>query len=116
MRLPRPLTAVAAGVAIACCGSFALSSGALARTIEGKIAYIGQDPQAGPQARKDAKDTDTVVHIGNRTYRLSTRPKVLIAGRPADVSELKPRMECKITLAHMEARQFICKRRPIAEF
>lgn len=123
MRLPRSLTTVAAGVAIACWGSFALSSGAHARTIEGTIAYIGQEPQGpgpqggkGPQAGKGAKDADTMVHIGNKGYRVSTRPKVLIAGRPADLSEIKPRMKCKVTLSHNEAREFICNRRPIAEF
>jgi hypothetical protein len=109
MHLPRPLIAVAAGAAIIFCGSLALTPGAHARTVEGKIAFIGQDPQGG-------KNADTVVHIANKGYRVSTRPKVLIAGRVADVSELKPRMQCRVTLSHNEAREFVCKRRPIAEF
>jgi len=69
----------------------------LAKIVEGKILYVGADGNS--------------VNIHNKNYTISEGAKILISGKPAGVSDLKPRMNCKVTLAHAEARKCVCTRK-----
>lgn len=91
MRTRTFLTATALGAAIAFSALAAPS--ALAKTVEGKIASIGDD----------------TVTINKKSYRVSDGAKVLVSGKPGSFGDLKSGMTCKATVAYgSEAKTLNC--------
>jgi hypothetical protein len=94
MRTRPFLTATALGAAIAVTALAAPA--ASAKTVEGKIAAIGDDART--------------VTINKRAYRVSDGAKVLVSGKPGSFDDLKAGMTCKATVAYgREAKTLTCK-------
>lgn len=95
MRTRPFLTATAFGAALAF-GALAAAPAAQAKTVEGKIASIG--------------DNAHTVTINKRAYRVSDGAKVLVSGKPGSFDDLKAGMTCKATVAYnSEAKTLSCK-------
>jgi len=87
------LTATALGAAIAV--SALTAPGAVAKTVQGKIASIGDDART--------------VTINKRAYRVDDGAKVLVSGKPGSFDDLKPGMNCKATVAYnSQAKTLTC--------
>jgi hypothetical protein len=93
MRTRPFLIATALGAALAF--SALAAPGASAKTVEGKIAAIGDDART--------------VTINKKAYRVSDGAKVLVSGKPGSFDDLKTGMKCKATVAYgAEAKTLTC--------